>query len=76
MSIRLKIIGTLALIIPVMVIFLTLFHIAQKKNEEQRVKIEHSYQVIDQIRVLLSDMQDAETGKRGYIITNDKRYLL
>lgn len=75
MSIRLKIIGTLTLIIPVMVVFLTLFQIAQKKNEEQRIGIVHSYQVIDQINVLLSDMQDAETGQRGFIITNDKSFL-
>ena len=75
MTIRLKIILTLALIIPVMVVFIILFHIAQKKNEEQSVGIAHSYQVIDQIDVLVSDMQDAETGKRGFIITNNKSFL-
>jgi CHASE3 domain sensor protein len=75
MSIRLKIISSLTLIIPVIAVFLMLLQIAQKKNEEQRIKIAHSYQVVIQITTLLSDIQDAETRKRGYIITNDKSFL-
>ncbi len=75
MSIRLKIICTLALIIPVTVVFFTLFHLAQNKNEEQKNLIDRTYQVIDQINVLFSDIQDAKIGERGFVITNNKSFL-
>jgi len=35
----------------------------------------HTYQVIDQLQTVLSDMQNAEAGQRGYIITREKRFL-
>ena len=75
MSIRLKIICTLALIIPVTVVFFTLFHLAQSKNEEQKNLIDRTYQVMDQINVLFSDIQDAKIGERGFVITNNKSFL-
>lgn len=75
MSIRLKIICTLALIIPVTVVFFTLFHLAQNKNEEQKNLIDRTYQVMDQINVLFSDIQDAKIGERGFVITNNKSFL-
>ncbi|MHB1174274.1 MAG: methyl-accepting chemotaxis protein [Sulfuriferula sp.] len=35
----------------------------------------HSYQVLDNLNQVLSTLQDAETGQRGYIITGEDRYL-
>ncbi|PPK72577.1 PAS domain S-box-containing protein [Methylobacter tundripaludum] len=75
MNIRLKVICTLALIIPVTVVFFTLFHLAQNKNEEQRNWIDHSYQVMEQINILFFDIQDAKLGERGFVITGDKSFL-
>lgn len=75
MNIRLKVIGTLALIIPVTVVFFVLFHLAQNKNEEQRNLIDHTYQVTNQINILFSDIQDAKIGERGFVITGDKSFL-
>ena len=34
----------------------------------------HSYQVISATRALLSNLQDAETGQRGYLLTGDESY--
>ncbi|WP_337884051.1 response regulator [Fischerella thermalis] len=35
----------------------------------------HTYEVIDEIDDLLSQIKDAETAQRGYLITGEKRYL-
>lgn len=37
--------------------------------------VEHTHQVKEQISEILSDLKDAETGSRGYLITGDKSYL-
>ncbi len=35
----------------------------------------HTYQVMDRLHDVLSDMQNAETGQRGYLITHQDRFL-
>ena len=35
----------------------------------------HSYEVLQQIEVVLKRLVDAETGQRGYLLTGDERYL-
>jgi CheY-like chemotaxis protein/signal transduction histidine kinase len=35
----------------------------------------HTYQVLGQLEELNAQLKDAETGQRGYLITNEKRYL-
>ena len=35
----------------------------------------HTYQVLAELEELISQIKDAETGQRGYVITGDKRYL-
>jgi methyl-accepting chemotaxis protein len=37
--------------------------------------VTHTYKVLTKLRELLSTLQDAETGQRGYIITGEERYL-
>jgi PAS domain S-box-containing protein len=37
--------------------------------------VEHTYKVIDVSETLLSDLKDAETGQRGYLLTLDPAYL-
>ena len=38
--------------------------------------VAHTLQVENQLGALLSAVQDVETGQRGYLLTNDKAYLL
>src|ERR1700748_1638785 len=38
-------------------------------------KIVHSHDVINALDTLLSMMQDAETGQRGYLLTGNEKYL-
>jgi PAS domain S-box-containing protein len=35
----------------------------------------HTHQVLEKVESLLSEMKDAETGQRGYLLTGDDRYL-
>jgi CHASE3 domain sensor protein len=37
--------------------------------------IAHALEVRDTARLLLSDLQDAETGQRGFLLTSDPQYL-
>jgi CHASE3 domain sensor protein len=37
--------------------------------------VAHTYQVRTELADLLSDLKDAETGQRGYLITGDESYL-
>ncbi len=37
--------------------------------------VEHTYKVIDISETLLSNLEDAETGQRGYLLTADPEYL-
>ena len=38
--------------------------------------VEHTYQVIDQVEMLMGSVKDAETGVRGFLITDDQAYLV
>jgi methyl-accepting chemotaxis protein len=42
---------------------------------ENNALVEHSHQVRLQLADLLSELKDAETGQRGYVITGDDSYL-
>ncbi len=53
-----------------------LYGLAQlNKLSEVRNSLRNSQAVISKIRYLFDLMKDAETGQRGFLITNDERYL-
>lgn len=37
--------------------------------------VEHSHTVLDRVATVLSQLKDAETGQRGFVITGDEAYL-
>ncbi|OAM52067.1 histidine kinase [Methylovorus sp. MM2] len=37
--------------------------------------VDHTYSVLLQLNVALSELKDAETGQRGYLLTNNERFL-
>jgi CHASE3 domain sensor protein len=43
--------------------------------KEYRDDVDHTFQVMSAIDSALLDLQDAETGQRGFIITGDESYL-
>jgi methyl-accepting chemotaxis protein len=42
---------------------------------DNNAKVSHSHQVQDQLAGLVSQLKDAETGQRGYILTGEDSYL-
>ncbi len=47
-----------------------------EKNAAEKFKwVAHTHQVINESEYLLRSLQDAETGQRGFLLTNDKKYL-
>src|SRR5579871_5776014 len=43
--------------------------------EKLTAAVEHTYQVKSQLSSILSLLLDAETGQRGYLLTDDPQYL-
>jgi len=37
--------------------------------------VEHTHKVLESLEGVLSDLKDAETGQRGYLLTGDDHYL-
>ncbi len=64
--------------IPVLLILIVISFFALQSAAGERAEQEwvlHTYQVIDQGRKILTDAIDAETGERGYLLTQDPDYL-
>ena len=59
-------------ILPIIGVFVYIF--GQSERAKQ-ASVLHTYRVMDQIRKVLADMQDAETGARGYLLTHEQSFL-
>ena len=60
---------------PIMVIIVGITFWVSHKSEEARQWVSHTYQVQGSLSLVLSTLQDAETGQRGYLLTGDVDYL-
>src|SRR3569832_284742 len=64
--------------VPLFLVLATIAYItvqfAAKENAAQR-RVAHTYQVSASLRQVLVDAQDAETGQRGYILTQRPSFL-
>lgn len=63
--------GATLLMIVLSALTLVLF----RQNDEAEHWRSHTYIVLSQAQQMLSDMKDAETGERGYLLTGDETYL-
>jgi signal transduction histidine kinase len=46
-----------------------------RRARESAMGVRHTHQVTESLERLLSDLKDAETGQRGYLLTDDPVYL-
>ena len=53
---------------------LATWHADQCQSASRRLVL-HSHEVVETIQSTLSDVEDAETGQRGYLLTGSPRYL-
>ena len=44
-------------------------------NEATTIQVSRTLDVVDQLQMLLSNVKDAETGQRGYLLTGTENYL-
>ncbi len=64
---------SLSLII-LLIIGVSSYNSITRTNDSIQLRI-HTYKVLQELEGLLSNLKDAETGQRGYILTGDKKYL-
>ena len=64
--------------VPIFLVLATIAYVtvqfAANENTAQQW-VAHTYQVINALRVVLGDAQDAETGQRGYLLTRQQSFL-
>ena len=65
-------IGATIVIIVVNTIFFLMQSSRNARNYEASRK---TYEIIETANFLLANIKDAETGQRGYLLTNDTAYL-
>ena len=75
MSIRLKLTLLLTTLFVAAIFNSILTYKLERFGEEKLQWVNHTHEVLISANGLLSSMQDAETGQRGYLITNDLNYL-
>jgi CHASE3 domain sensor protein len=46
-----------------------------KEFRQASAETEHTRKVLETTEALISDLKDAETGQRGFLLSGDKRYL-
>lgn len=46
-----------------------------EKNKDDEALVKHTYGVLQTSKEFFSNLKDAETGQRGYIITGDEKFL-
>lgn len=44
--------------------------------EQSQKWVQHTYQVIAQVEIIMGSAKDAETGERGFLITDDEQFLV
>lgn len=52
-----------------------LTYINLQRMHQNAEAVEHQHQVLEELRLLLTILIDAETGQRGYLITEDEKFL-
>ncbi|MBV9571513.1 MAG: CHASE3 domain-containing protein [Alphaproteobacteria bacterium] len=64
--------------LPALVVLLALMFLIYLFGRGERIEqawVLHTYQVMEQVRKVFSDVQDAETGARGYLLTRQNAFL-
>ncbi|URD49048.1 CHASE3 domain-containing protein [Chroococcidiopsis sp. CCNUC1] len=67
-------IGFVALLTTASITGAILVQIPLRQNVASRW-LQHTHEVLLELETVLSNMADAETGQRGYLLTGDRRYL-
>ncbi|PSU46862.1 hypothetical protein C9J12_16770 [Photobacterium frigidiphilum] len=75
MSLKKKLLLLLTLLFLLFFANVAFVHILESKSEDKLLWVNHTHQVLSTSDKLLISLADAETGQRGYLLTNDRHYL-
>ncbi|BCS52241.1 CHASE3 domain-containing protein [Geobacter sp. SVR] len=67
--------GAFLVAVAVLILMGWLNHRLQTELHDDTAKISQTYQVIEKLQEILTDLSDAETGQRDFIITDHRQYL-
>src|SRR4051812_48353262 len=70
-----KVVAGLATASAVLLLVAVLSYLSLVHNADDRLWVTHTYQVLEKLGDVRTNMTDAETGERGYILTGDDAYL-
>jgi len=74
-SYKQKITGYFSIFLLIVVILFFISNLNNKRTAETAKLIEHTSRVLVLSQKLLSEAQDIETGRRGFVITGDEKFL-
>ncbi|HEV2350213.1 MAG TPA: CHASE3 domain-containing protein [Terriglobia bacterium] len=72
---RRTITATFALAIAILLLIVTMTYHSTLRLIQTDVSRQHNHRVLEKTGQLLSELEDAETGQRGYLITGEESYL-
>src|SRR5712672_3433562 len=75
MTFKNKILGGFGTALVILIVVAAVSVRSMVKNAEDRAWVTHTYVVLEKLDAVLSNLIDAETGQRGYIITGEASYL-
>lgn len=64
-----------ALAMAILVLIVALTYHSTTQLIQAQVSLQHNHRVLEGTQQLLSELEDAETGQRGYLITGEEPYL-
>ena len=75
MTFKNKIIAGFGIALAILILVGVLSYRTMVRNDEDRQWVTHTHQVLEQVDLLLTDLLNAETGERGFILTGEESFL-
>lgn len=75
MTFKSKVVVGLTAASAILLVVAGLSYVSLLSNAEDRRRVAHTYQVLEKLSEVRTNITDAETGERGYILTGEARYL-
>jgi signal transduction histidine kinase len=75
MTFKNKIIAGFGIALAILILVGVLSYRTMVQNDEDRQWVTHTHQVLEQVDLVLTDLLNAETGERGFILTGEASFL-
>ncbi len=66
--------GLLSAVVALLLIAFTSYRTSESRAQAGE-RVNHTFQVVEQLSMLISTLKDAETGQRGFLLTGEDQYL-